>query len=465
MRFKGVERRKTVCEQAAETSARTGDIALKIIDSITRREALGLGLALGVAGCAPKATKELERMTTAGRSSTFDWKLHAPEEVGMSRAGLENVRAAIQKYVDKNEITGAVGAIARHNKLVWHEALGVRDVTTREPVRKDDLFRMMSSTKVVTAVAVLQMMDEGKLALDDKVNRFIPTFKDTKVAVPGPNPKDASQVRLVPANRDITIKDLLTHTSGLSSSGEAAPVNKIERKPDDTLADYVPRLGSAALDFQPGSRFSYSPLDGFDVLLRIVEIASGMPADAFLRERLFEPLDMRDSYFHVPPEKQGRILTLYARKEGAWSVQPSILQQLGPKYICGAGGLFSTVHDFMQFEAMLLNKGSLNGRRILKEETVTLMSTNHVGSMFADWFPAWTGGHGFGLSVRIVEDAAKGSGRSVGAFGWGGAYGTESWADPELDVAVALFIQQPVTPVQHDFQRALRDAVVDKKST
>lgn len=438
-------------------------MTLKIIDSITRREALGLGLALGVAGCAPKATKELERMTIAGPSATFDWKLHAPEEVGMSRAGLENVRAAIQKYVDKNEITGAVGAIARHNKLVWHEAVGVRDVTTREPMRKDDLFRMMSSTKVVTAVAVLQMMDEGKLELDDKVNRFIPTFKDAKVAVPGANPKDASQVKLVPANRDITIKDLLTHTSGLASSGEASVVNKIERRPDDTLADYIPRLGSAALDFQPGSKFRYSPLEGFDVLLRIVEIASGMPADAFLRERLFEPLNMRDSYFHVPPEKQGRILTLYARKEGAWSVQPTILP-FGPRYICGAGGLFSTVHDFMQFEAMLLNKGTLNGRRILKDETVALMASNHVGSMFAEWFPAMTAGHGFGLSVRIVEDPAKGSGRSVGAFGWGGAYGTESWADPALDVAAALFIQQPVTPVQHDFQRALRDAVVDGKS-
>ncbi len=428
------------------------------MNSITRREALGLGLALGLAGCAPNATRELERSTR--RASTFNWKLHAPEEVGMSRAGLENVRAAIQKHVDKNEITGAVGAIARHDKLVWYEALGVRDAASGEPMRKDDLFRMMSSSKVVTAVAVLQMMDAGKLELDDKVNRFIPTFKDMKVVVAPPNAKDASQVTLVPAARDITIKDLLTHTSGLSSSGEGALVNKIERKPDDTLADYIPRLGSAALDFQPGSKFSYSPLDGFDVLLRIVEIVSGMPADEFLRERLFEPLNMRDTYFNVPPKKQGRIVPLYARKEGAWSIQPWLLR-LGPRYLCGAGGLFGTVHDFMQFEAMLLNKGTLNGRRILKEETVTLMSSNHVGSMFSEWFPPMTAGHGFGLSVRIVEDPDKGSGRGVGAFGWGGAYGTESWADPQSDVAAALFIQQPVTAVQHDFQQALRHAIVD----
>lgn len=435
---------------------------MKSIDAITRREVLGLGLALGVAGCAPESTSEPEPTVATGRSSTFDWKLHAPEEVGMSRAGLENVRATLQDYIDKNEITGAVGAIARHNKLVWYDAMGVRDVITRDPMRKDDLFRMMSSTKVVTAVAVLQMMDEGKLELDDKVNRFIPTFKDMKVALGPPNSKDASQVTLVPANRDITIKDLLTHTSGLSSSGEAQAVNKIERKPDDTLADYIPRLGSVALDFQPGSRFWYSPVDGFDVLLRIVEITSGTPADVFLRERLFEPLDMRDTHFNVPPEKQERVLTLYARKEGAWKVEPALFGPGPHEYISGAGGLFSTVHDFMQFEAMLLNKGTLNGHRILKDETVTLMSSNHVGALFSDWFPLLTGGHGFGLSVRIVEDPAKGAGRSVGAFGWGGAYGTESWADPALDVAAALFIQQPVTAVQHDFQRALREAIVDE---
>jgi CubicO group peptidase (beta-lactamase class C family) len=292
-----------------------------------------------------------------------------------------------------------------------------------------------------------------------------------KVAVAPSGAKDAAEVQLVPANRDVTIKDLLTHTSGLSSSGEglsphgpASLVNKIERKPDDTLADYIPRLGSAALDFQPGSKWRYSPLDGFDVLLRIVEVASGMPADAFLRERLFEPLNMRDTYFNVPPEKQERILNLYARKDGAWTVQPALFGPGPNRYICGAGGLFSTVHDFMQFEAMLLNKGSLNGHRILKDETVALMSRNHVGSMFSEWIPPITAGFGFGLSVSVLEDPAKGFGRGVGAFGWGGAYGTESWADPELDVAAALFIQQPVSTVKQDFQQALRKSIVTQET-
>jgi CubicO group peptidase (beta-lactamase class C family) len=423
---------------------------------LTRRELLAAGLLLGATGCLP-----LRRADTA----SFDWTRTQPEAAGMSRAGLEAVRAAIQKHIDANEITGAVTAIARQGKLAWYEAQGVRDVTTGAPMRKDDLFRMMSSTKPITATAVLMMMEEGKLNLDDNVSRFIPTFRDQKVVIAPAGAKDASAVKLVPANREITIKDLLTHTSGLSSSGEGiAPgagslVNKIERKPDDTLADYIPRLGAAALDFQPGTKWRYSAVDGFDTLLRIVEITSGQPGDVFLRERLFEPLDMRDTYFNVPPEKQGRVVPLYERKDGKWQPKAHILDDGSHKYLYGAGGLYSTAHDFMQWELMLLNAGALNGKRVLKPETVALMTRNHVGTLFAEWIPFITAGNGFGLGVRVLEDASKGKGRSVGAFGWGGAYGTETWADPQLDLAAALFIQQPVPTVLPDFQQAVRAAI------
>jgi CubicO group peptidase (beta-lactamase class C family) len=425
---------------------------------LTRRELLAAGVLIGAAGCLP--------LRREAHTSTFDWTSTQPEAAGMSRAGLEAVRAAIQKHIDANEITGAVTAVARHGKLAWYESQGVRDIATGAPMRKDDLFRMMSSTKPITATAVLMMMEEGKLSLEDEVSRFIPTFKGQKVAVAPPGAKDASEVKLVPAERGITIKDLLTHTSGLSSAGEGtAPaagslVNKMERKPDDTLADYIPQLGAAALDFQPGTRWRYSPVDGFDTLLRIVEITSGQPGDVFLRERLFEPLDMHDTYFNVPPEKQARVVPLYERKDGRWQPKAHILDGGSHKYLYGAGGLFSTAHDFMQWELMLLNAGALNGKRVLKPETVALMSRNHVGSMFAEWIPAWTAGNGFGLGVRVLEDASKGSGRSVGAFGWGGAYGTESWADPQLELAAAIFIQQPVPTVLPDFQQAVRAAVV-----
>src|SRR5581483_479009 len=154
--------------------------------------------------------------------------------------------------------------------------------------------------------------------------------------------------------------------------------------------------------------------------------------------RLFEPLDMRDTFFNVPPEKKSRVVNIYGSdrkvKQHAFGDGPW-------PYLSGAGGLFSTVHDYMQFEAMLINRGTLNGRTLLKPETVALMTRNHVRTLFADWIPIVTAGHGFGLGVRIVQDAKKGGGRGVGAFGWGGAYGTESWADPELDITAALFIQ------------------------
>ncbi len=430
---------------------------------LARREFLKLGAVLTVCASASPALR------ADSRKDRFDWRLHAPEEVGMSRAGLEDIRAAIQKNIDNKVIPGAVTAVARHNKLVWYEAQGVSAVETNMPLRKDAIYRMMSSTKPITALAVLMMMEAGKLSLDDKVNRFIPTFKNMKVAVAPPGAKDASQVKLVPAERDITIKDLLTHTSGLSSAGDLANpnspgslVNKIERKPDDTLADYIPRLGAAALDFQPGAKWRYSPVDGFDVLLRIVEITSGQAAEQFMRERIFEPLDMRDTHFNLPPEKKPRVVNLYGRKDGNWQVEKPLFGEGPSKYISGAGGLFSTVHDFMQYEVMLLNRGTLNGRRLLKPETVALMSRNHVGRLFAEWIPAITAGHGFGLGVRVVEDRDKGAGRGVGAFGWGGAYGTESWADPELDVAAALFIQVNPAPanVRLDFQQAIRQAIV-----
>jgi len=432
---------------------------------LARRDFLRVGAALTVGALTPKV------WAAASPEAKFDWTLHAPDEAGMSSAGLEGIRAAIQKNIDDKVIPGAVTAIARHNKLVWWEAQGVRDVETGAPMAKDDIFRMMSGTKPVTAVAVLMMMDEGKLSLDDKVSRFIPTFKDTKVAEAPAGTKDASQVKLVPANRELTVKDLLTHTNGLSTGslqgpGPGALVNKIEMKPGETLADYIPRLGSLVLDFQPGTKFAYSPVVGFDILLRIVEIASGMQADEFMRKRIFEPLEMRDTYFNVPPEKKSRVVNAYKRQDGNWKVQKPLLWEiLGQdpvKYFCGAGGLFSTAHDYMQFEAMLLNHGTLNGQQLLKPDTVALMSRNHVGSLFAEWIPVFTAGFGFGLGVRVLEDATKGSGWGVGAFGWGGAYGTESWADPELDVAVVMFIQvEPGPPnVRVDFGQALRNAIV-----
>lgn len=440
---------------------------------IARREFLRLGAIAAIASAAPSIVAQPRSR------AHFDWKLRRPEEVGLSAAGLEVIRAAVQKNIDNNKLLGAVTVVARRNKLVWYEAQGVSDVQTKAPMRKDDIFRMMSGTKPVTAVAVLMMMEAGKLSIDDKVSRYISSFKDPKVAVapegwqraamdPSKRAEITSQIKLVPADREITIKDLLTHTAGFSTMGPSLLVSQIQHLPDETVAPFAERAGAMPLDFQPGSRFSYSPGDAFDVLLHIVEITSGQSADEFVRQRIFEPLDMHDTYFNVPPEKASRIVKLYERKNDAWVPATSIFGNGPIKYFSGAGGLLSTAHDFIQFQEMRLNQGELNGKRLLKPETVKLMSTNHVGELYANAIPgmaALTAGQGFGLGVAVTLDpkAAK-TGRGQGASGWPGAYGVDSWADPELDLTAAFFVQNPSIPATHvadgDFQQAIRAAIV-----
>lgn len=419
---------------------------------LSRRHVLmgGAGLAaLAIGGCARPGSG----------SGGFDWTVGAPSDVGMRKDGPELIRAALRASVDASEAPGFVAAIARGQKLAFFEAIGLRDVDAGQPMRTDDLFRMMSSTKPVTAVAVLMMQDEGKLSIDDPVSKYLPTFRNQKVATLSPEllPLIAdpskweelkAKVQFVSAEREITIRHLLTHTSGLSSGygvlpGPASLFGGIPMQPTDTLGDRIPKLGELTLDFQPGSRFGYSALDGFDVLLHVVELVSGLPADVVLRERLFEPLDMIDTGFIVPQDKLARLLKPHSRKTGRWEAATAMFAG-GPEttYFSGAGGLISSARDFLHFELMLLHRGSFQGRQILKPETVQQMATNQVGSLFADWIPPLTKGAGFGLGVRIVmEEGAASATRSVGSFGWGGAYGTESWVDPVRDLAVVNFMQ------------------------
>lgn len=432
----------------------------------------GLGFAAaGLAGCA----------TRAPAAAAFDWRLYPPQAAGMKPDADAAFRQAVQRHIDNHDHSGVVSAVARDNKLVWYEAQGVRNVETNAPMQRDDIFRMMSSTKNITATAVLMMMEAGKLSIDDPVSRYIPSFAHQRVAIGPPGWQQAiadpakradlaAQVRFEPAARDITIKDLLTHTSGLSSTyglgpGPGSLVNAdLHFNPAaDTLSSRIPQLGSFALDFQPGSRWGYSPLDGMDTLLHIVELVANQDAESFLRARIFEPLDMVDTYFNVPAAKRGRLLQLYERKDDAWRPATPLFGQdpaTRISYISGAGGLMSTVHDFLQFELMRLNGGALNGRRILRSETVALMSTNQVGAMFEQWAPPLTDGMGFGLGVRVVVDPTRAhDSRGRGAFGWGGAYGTESWADPALGVAACYFVQQPGNLAVRDFEHAIAASI------
>lgn len=436
---------------------------------ITRRDIVFGGVGLATAACAARGSA----FTVA---PSFEWNLTRPEKVGVSSAGLKRAGAILQAYIDGQKLTGAVSAIVRHNKLIWYEAQGVRDVASGAPMRKDDIFRMASSSKPVTAAAILILMEAGKLSLNDKVSRFLPGFANPRVAVapegwrmamadPQARAKTAKQLKFIPAEREITIKDLLTHTAGLSTFGPSLLAEPFDYRADDTLATYIDRLGTKPLDFQPGTKFAYSPADGFDVLMRIVEVASGVPGDIFVSERILQPLGMNDSYYNVPADKADRQLTLYERKNGGWVEAPSVISSKPMRYISGAGTLRSTVHDYIHFYLALLNGGTLNGSRILSPRSVALMASSQIGDLYqkgGDQLHAPVAGQGFGLGVNVVLDAAAANlGRGKGAFGWPGAYGTTPYADPSLDLACVLFIQQTEWQIPLAFQRAVRQAILD----
>jgi CubicO group peptidase (beta-lactamase class C family) len=429
--------------------------------AIGRRSLLSASALLALGACAPRG------LTSA--ASTTDRRSVSPaSEAGMSQAGIEAVRAVVQKEIDAGAITGAVSAITRRNKLVWFEAQGFSNPVNNTPMTKDAIFRVMSSSKPLTALAILTLVDQGKLSLDDRVSKYIPSFANPRVAIAPPGNKDPAKVQIVPAERELVIRDLLTHASGITSVGDAMTigaaslVNKIERLPGDTLESYIPRIGPAVLQFQPGSQFSYSPLDAFDTALYIVQLVSGRPADAYMHEQIFAPLEMTDTYYNVPAAKQSRVVDILSLKDGKWQTADPMLGPGPYKYLSGGGGIFSTVRDFMNFEVMLLNKGSFNGRRIIRSETLELMNRNYVGRLFADYIPFLTKGNGFGLGVRIAEEGNV-RGRSVGAYGWGGAYGTESWVEPALDLAGVFFIQinNPPITASTNFEKAARAAIVN----
>ena len=384
-----------------------------------------------------------------------------PEEAGFSAERLARVREAVKRHLDAGSPSGAVTLVARRGKIVHHEAHGLMDVESKKPMPKDGIFRLASTSKPITAAAVLMMIEEGKVRLADPVSRFIPEFKSMKVAVPRPG-GSGKEFDTVPSAREITVRDLLTHGSGLMSGGlgnAAAP----RREPSDTLATFVPKLASVPLDFQPGTLWRYSGQAGFDVLSRIVEIASGLPYDRFLRERLFDPLGMKDTGFYAPPDRAGRLVTLYRRTpEGKLERTPDQSGLSSTSYFAGSGGMVSTAEDYATFSQMMLNGGELNGRRYLGPRTVQMMITNHTGDMVNGQFGRPARGMGFGLGVQVNEDpAASGLPQSKGAWGWAGGFGTNFNVEPAEQLVTVVFIQTPNGALQRDVETAIRQAIVD----
>jgi CubicO group peptidase (beta-lactamase class C family) len=351
--------------------------------------------------------------------------------------------------------------VARRGRVAYVDVAGTMDREGTKPMRRDTVFRMASMTKPVIGTAVMMMLEEGRLRLSDPISMYIPEFKDQRVAIleTAGTEEIPPTFHTVPAERDITIKDLLTHTSGLSSGPMGrSEARKVRRQPNETLADYIPRLGKTPLEFQPGSRWMYSPSDGIDVLARVVEIVSGMPLNIFLKQRIFAPLDMPDTS-HYPTEAQmPRLVTAYRKTDTGLVETENSLSMSSRVYFAGGGGLVSTVDDYSHFAQMLANGGELNGRRLLSPRTVKLMSSVHIPSTL----PGRAAGEGYGLSVRVVDDAVAGDHRvSDGSFGWSGAYGTHFWIDPVEEIVAVMMIQTPIREMRPEFENAVMQAIIE----
>ena len=392
----------------------------------------------------------------------------SPESVGLSSERLARIDDVMTQYMANDYISGAITAVARHGETVHFSSQGYMDRENEIDMRDDAIFRMASMSKPVTGVAILMMLEEGKLRLEDPVSKFIPEFTNTTVAMltdPNAAPSRDPDIYKTPAVREITIRDLLTHTSGLASSGIASRTTA-RLAPRDTasnLAEYIPTLGAVPLDFQPGSKWQYSLLAGIETLGRIVEITSGMTFDQFLQERLFGPLGMNDTSFVVPDDKLPRLVTLYERTgDGQLARQDATPSWLDTKTLfSGGGGLYSTTHDYMRFAQMLLNRGELDGQRVLGTRTVELMASNHVGDLYG---PAANRaeGLGFGLTVEVVLDPVlANTRRGKGSFSWGGAFGTYFWVDPYNDLVAVMMIQTPNGDLRTDFVNAVIQAIVE----
>lgn len=386
-------------------------------------------------------------------TTTFELPRATPEEAGMSGERLNRVRDVVQEFIDEGRIQYAVVGVARRGKVVYFEAQGV---SNDEPVRKDAMFHMASSTKPILGVAAMMVIEEGLVSPSDPVEKYIPEFQGIKVAVFDDKAdkktrgkkgfEKAPEYRLVDADRPVTIHDLLTHTSGIS--GRAPGRTREIRHEGDTLATWIPVVAEGPLSFQPGTRWGYG--GGLDVVARVIEIVSGMPFDEFVQERIFDPLDMKDTYWIVPEDKLHRMLIFVEGKAGTPTT-----------YFSGSAGLVSTARDYLHFEQMLVNKGELFGNRLLRPESVEMMSTDQAGDLYAN---ASKGGAGvaFGYTVAITVDPelAK-TGRSAGAFGWGGAAGTVSWTDPKEKLAVSIMVQQPTKGLGVRIAEAIAAAIDD----
>jgi len=411
-------------------------------------------------------------------SAQADLPLAKAETVGMSSKRLERINTFIKDYIDTNQIAGAVTLIARKGKIVHFEAQGSRYKEENQPMEKDAIFSLASMTKPIVSTALMMLWEDGKFMLDDPIAKWLPSYAHKQVL-------DPLTGRRTPA-RPVTVRHILSHTSGLSLSAAAAPPPLTDSPADDadgdpllepepqagsgqtaaparprTLLEAVERAAGSPLAFQPGERWQYGSSTDFVAIL--VEKMSGMTIDEFVRTKIFQPLGMRDTFYNVPREKVAKVAAIYRPdKDGKITLFRKPEYREPTTYFPGVAGLNGTAADYFRFSQMLLNGGEYNGQRLLGRMTVNAMITNQIGSGKPVYIRG--DGYGFGLGFAVLTDPAKSpDALSIGSFTWGGANGTLFWIDPQEDLIGILMIQ--INPYSHFNIRPLFSVAVSQAIT
>lgn len=395
-----------------------------------------------------------------------------PESVGMSTERLDRIDIMCQQAISKNQIPGVVALVARKGKIVYHKAFGSAEVSSDRKQKVDDIFRIASQSKAITSTAVMMLWEQGHFRLDDPISNYIPEFKNPKILT-GFNYSDTS-FQSKPAENEITVRHLLTHTSGLGYGvidGDErmkllyhkAGITDLFTTEPITIEQSVKKLAQLPLHHEPGEKFTYS--EGLDVLGYLIEIISGMPFDEYLRVHLFDPLGMNDTYFYLPDDRHDRLVAVQTRKDEKWVNYPITFYDTDyPKkgaktFFSGGAGLSSTSKDYATFLQMYLNMGELNGIRILSRTTIQSMMANQIGDLWGN------NGKYYGLAFGVVDDIGQGSGGegSKGTFDWGGYFNTQYFADPEEGIIGILMkqTQQVDDPTGWKFRLLVGQAVDD----
>jgi CubicO group peptidase (beta-lactamase class C family) len=395
-------------------------------------------------------------------------KVAVPGSVKVSADRLDRIDTMIRQSIDSGWIAGAVGLIVRDSRIIYNRSFGVCDIDSKAPMQTDAIFRIASQTKAITSIGLMMLFEEGKFLLDDPVSKYIPEF-----AHPGVldkfNEKDSTYTT-VPANREITIRDLLTHTSGIDYAGIGSPsMQAIYKKAgimggfgNDKIriGDDIKILGRQPLVHQPGEKWNYGL--NVDVIGYLIEFLSGESLDKYLKEHVFDPLGMNDTYFYLPVEKQSRLVKVSGENQShhvaAMPQEGVNYPLLKGTYFAGGAGLSCTTRDYATFLQMLLNKGEYNGKRLLSRRTVELITTNQIGDLYVGYDK-------FGLGFEITTERGQTVfGISQGSFQWGGYFGTTYWADPKERIVGLFFVNQfPIThgEIQNKFKAMVYQALDD----